>query len=69
MELTPAALAALDYRKSRFSGPNDNCVEVAELPGGGRAVRNSKRPDEAVVTFTTGEWDAFIKGAKSGEFD
>ncbi|MEV0830948.1 MULTISPECIES: DUF397 domain-containing protein [Streptosporangiaceae] len=69
MELTPTELAALDYRKASFSGPNDNCVEVAELPGGGRAVRNSKRPDAATVTFTTAEWDAFIKGARAGEFD
>jgi hypothetical protein len=68
MELTPAEIAALDFRKSRFSGPNDNCVEVADLPGG-RAVRNSKRPEAATVTFTTDEWTAFVKGVKAGEFD
>ncbi|MBB2909346.1 hypothetical protein FHS43_000592 [Streptosporangium becharense] len=66
MELTPSALA---YRKSSFSGPNDNCVEVAELPDGGRAVRNSKRPHEAPVTYTKNEWDAFVLGVKAGEFD
>lgn len=69
MELTQAELAALTYRKSTFSGPNDNCVEVAELPSGGRAVRNSKRPEAGAVTFTTEEWDAFLKGAKVGQFD
>jgi hypothetical protein len=66
MELTQPALA---YRKSSFSGANDNCVEVAELPNGGRAVRNSKRPHEKPVTYTAGEWDAFVRGVKAGEFD
>jgi hypothetical protein len=32
-------------------------------------VRNSKRPGEAPVIFTTDEWSAFIKGVKVGEFD
>lgn len=57
------------WRKSSLSGNGENCVEVADLPGGGRAVRNSKRPDGAVVEFTPGEWDAFIGGVKQGEFD
>jgi hypothetical protein len=66
MESTPDELA---WRISTFSGANDNCVAVAELPDGGRAVRNSKRPDGPVVTFTASEWDAFVKGVKADEFD
>lgn len=69
MELTRTELAALHYRKSTLSGPNDNCVEVAELPDGGRAVRNSKRPDAGAVTFNPDEWNAFIGGVKANEFD
>ncbi len=57
------------WRKSSYSGSGDNCVEVAGLPGGGQAVRDSKNPDGPVLTFTPGEWNAFIEGVKDGEFD
>ena len=60
----------LQWRKSSFSGSNGGaCVEVAELPDGGRAVRDSKNPDGARLAFTAGEWAAFVAGAKDGEFD
>ena len=44
------------------------CLEVAfvdELIG----VRDSRHPDGPVLVFTRPEWDAFVKGAKDGEFD
>jgi hypothetical protein len=59
----------LVWRKSSYSGSGDNCVEIAELPDGGRAVRNSKDPHGSALTFTIGEWRAFIKAVKEGEFD
>ena len=60
----------LVWRKSTRSGAQGgNCVEVAELPDGGMAVRDSKNPTGAVLNFTKGEWDAFLDGAKAGEFD
>jgi hypothetical protein len=55
--------------KSSLSFSNGNCVEVAELPGGLVAVRNSRDPEGAVLTFTQGEWEAFLGGARLGEFD
>ena len=39
-------LARLHWCKSRYSGTSGNCVDVATLNYGGRAVRDSKdRPD------------------------
>lgn len=59
----------LEWRKARASQTNGNCVEVAAVPGGGVAVRDSKNPDGAVLRFTAAEWAAFVEGAAAGEFD
>jgi hypothetical protein len=58
------------WRKSSFSGgQGGDCVEVAHLPDGTTAVRNSKHPNAGVLFFTPAEMDAFLMGAKAGEFD
>jgi hypothetical protein len=41
-------------------------VETAFLPDGRVAVRDRSGP---ALVYTPREWDAFIKGAKDGEFD
>jgi hypothetical protein len=43
-------------------------VEVALLETG-VAVRDSRKPEGPVLFFTPAEWDAFVGGAKDGEFD
>ena len=56
------------WAKSSRSGNNGNCVEVAFVDGA-IAVRDSKNPEQRALIFTAGEWDAFVGGAKDGEFD
>jgi hypothetical protein len=62
-------LADAVWQKSTRSGPvSDNCVEIAFVDGA-IAMRDSKHPDGPVLLFTAEEWDAFVEGAKDGEFD
>ena len=62
-------LSELKWIKASESFANGNCIEVAQLPGGSVAVRDSKDPAGPVLCFTPDEWSAFIGGAKAGEFD
>jgi hypothetical protein len=56
--------------KSSYSGTGGgNCVEVAGLDNGGRAVRDSKDPAGPALTFIAVEWSAFSAGVRAGEFD
>lgn len=55
--------------KSSFSAYEGNCVEVAAMPDGGVAMRNSRDPGGPVLHFTPPEWDAFMHGVFGGEFD
>ena len=59
----------LRWRKSSASSPSGNCVELAGLPDGGVAVRNSRDPAGLVLVYTRAEMTAFLRGARSGEFD
>jgi Domain of unknown function (DUF397) len=60
--------APLAWRRSSRCG-SESCVEVAGLPDGGVAVRDSKSAEAApVLVFTADEWAAFISGVKVGEF-
>ncbi len=55
--------------KSSYSGTSGNCVEVADLGPGIRAVRDSKAPTAPALTFSADEWSAFTIGICGGEFD
>jgi hypothetical protein len=61
-------LTELHWFKSSASAAG-NCVEVARLPGGGVAVRDSKDRARALHVYTRSEWEAFLAGVKNGEFD
>jgi hypothetical protein len=67
-------LAHVQWRMSSFcggsgAGNGGGCVEMAALPDGRIAVRNSNHRDAAAVYFTRPEMASWIKGIKSGEFD
>jgi hypothetical protein len=57
------------WRRSSTSVPDcDNCVEIAFVDEA-IAIRDSRHPEGPVLLFTQAEWDAFVGGAKDGEFD
>jgi Domain of unknown function (DUF397) len=62
-------LAGARWRKSGRSSAQGNCVELATLPGGGVAMRNSRDPEGPALLFTDAELDAFVGGVRDGEFD
>ncbi|WP_067677819.1 DUF397 domain-containing protein [Nocardia miyunensis] len=55
------------FKSSRSEG-SANCVEVAWLERDRVGVRDSKNPNGPALTFTPGEWDAFVAGAQDGYF-
>ncbi|WP_149824239.1 DUF397 domain-containing protein [Streptomyces tailanensis] len=66
-ELYAYDLSTAIWRKSSASGAEHDCVEVTNLPGGGKAVRDSKRPKAEPLRYTASEWAAFREGVISGE--
>ncbi|MET8624787.1 DUF397 domain-containing protein [Kitasatospora sp. NPDC004669] len=57
----------LNWQRSSFSGTNTNCLEIAS-EGELVYIRESDNPD-LVVTTTRTKLNAWILGAKDGEFD
>jgi Domain of unknown function (DUF397) len=59
------------WAKSSLSTYNGNCLEIGRLEDSGMiGVRDTKDNGRGpVLSFTQAEWDAFLGGAKAGEFD
>lgn len=57
--MSTTGLSNAMWRKSSRSNAEYNCVEVADLDGGHRAVRDSKHPAGPALIFTAAEWSAF----------
>jgi Domain of unknown function (DUF397) len=71
-ELSAEEFAGVSWRISSFSNSTGaSCVEAGPLgDGSGRvAVRHSHHPEGNLVVYTRAEWNAFVAGTKSGEFD
>ena len=56
------------FHRSSYCDSGD-CVEVAQRRDGMVSVRDSKNRAQQELIFTREEWVAFMRGAKSGEFD
>lgn len=57
-----------DFDASRAQWRGSGRIEIAfvdDLIG----MRDSRDPDGPVLVFTEDEWEAFVAGAKDGEFD
>lgn len=54
----------LIFRKSSYSGGRtDNCVEIAELPAGGAAVRDTQNRGDGHLEVSAAEWAALLWAA------
>jgi hypothetical protein len=59
---------ASSWHTSGYSTDTQFCVEVADLASGRVAVRDSKNRDGGVLVFGPGQWNAFLAGARAGQF-
>jgi uncharacterized protein DUF397 len=63
-------LGELDWRLAVGRGGSAGSgVELAKLPDGQIAVRNSADPDGPALIYTRAEIEALIGGAQDGDFD
>jgi len=59
----------MEWLKSSYSSDQGgNCVEIAELPDGGAAVRDSKDPTGPVLGVSRAQWAAFVGAISREEF-
>jgi hypothetical protein len=63
-------LAGARWRTSSYSNGNTRggCVEVAFLPGGDVALRDTKDRSRPAHRYTAAEWTAFLSAIRAGEF-
>jgi hypothetical protein len=65
--ILPGQPTTLRWRKATRSNPTGACVELAELPEGKVALRNSRHPAGATLVFTRAAIAALLVAAKSSE--
>ena len=66
---------SLEWRKSRYSIGDGDCVEIATINGqivvinGRIAVRDSKDSAGPILRFCAGSWRLFLSEARLGTYD
>lgn len=66
--MTEYDVSSAAWNTSRFCNASA-CVQVAYLPGGMVALRDSKDTARPAHFFDREEWAAFVAGVKAGDFD
>lgn len=54
------------FKSSYSASGGSSCVEVADLPDGNRAVRDSKNPNGGHLKLSRGAWEMFTDQIKAG---
>ncbi|MEU4081987.1 DUF397 domain-containing protein [Streptomyces venezuelae] len=67
-ELYALDISGVEWEGAPGTSPDEERVEIARLPEGAVAMRSSL-DKETVLRYTKAEWDAFVLGARDGEFD
>jgi hypothetical protein len=69
MSTDDLSAAGVPWIKSSTTDNDDDCVEMRRV-GEVIEVRDTKNGEHGpVLQFTPAEWDAWLDGAKKGEFD
>jgi hypothetical protein len=61
-------LTGAQWRISSHSSGSGSCVELAALPAGHVAVRDSTDRSRPALVFDAAEWRAFVAGMADGQF-
>jgi hypothetical protein len=61
-------LSGAEWQRAEESEGEEEAIEIAFVEEY-IAMRNSAEPEGTILVFTQAEWDAFVLGAKDGEFD
>jgi hypothetical protein len=62
-------LAKAKWFKSSASGGNGDCLEAAFLDSGRVALRDSEDLNNPPFVVSKSVWEAFLDGARNGEFN
>ncbi|MFE2413275.1 DUF397 domain-containing protein [Kitasatospora sp. NPDC059408] len=59
----------MTFRRSSYSGGDDNCVEIGVTGEPVTYIRDSKNPSGPALVFDREGHSAFVNAVASGEFD